>query len=63
MPAARAKPGRPKARSLDGRGRGDDCHQVRLGSLIGPDPSRAPHARLWDGTPADPDQGALELGV
>ena len=36
---------RAGARSLDGRGRGVDCRQVRLGA---PAPSRAPRARPWD---------------
>ena len=36
---------RAGARSLDGRGRGVDCRQVRLGA---PAPSWAPRARPWD---------------
>ena len=31
--------------------RGVDCHQVRLGSFIRPDPSRALHARPWGRRP------------
>ena len=48
MPAARAKAegARAHPRSLDGRGRGDDCRQVRITTFIGPVVRRAPHVRL-----------------